>query len=187
MYKTSLRAPVSMWMAMVLQALLRQQRNFLSHLPAQASAPRWRQPQLLPPWARRPQASLINGIAIDTIVPIDAFAVGTNIVVTAQDPASCVATLTGKSTAATGSSGAALTTTSVTTAAGSATAGTDTLPPTFKITLSFLAAADWTNGPAADDALFAASPKCLNTGLVGATLPVVVTNGATPPRYHPSV
>lgn len=126
---------------------------------------------------------LINGIAIDTIVPIDAFAVGTNIVVTAQDPLGCVATLTGKAATTNASSLAALTTTSVTTAAGSATAGTDTLPPTFKITLSFLPAADWTNGPAADDALFAASPACLNTGLVGATLPVIVTNGATPPKY----
>lgn len=126
---------------------------------------------------------LINGVSIDTIVPIDAFTVVTNVAVTSQDPLACEATLTGATAASTGSSSVALTSTSVTATLGTAAAATATLPPTFKNTVAFLGAADWTNGPAADDLLFAASPNCLNTGLVGAGLPVVLSAGTTPPKY----
>jgi hypothetical protein len=130
-------------------------------------------------------APLINGISVDTVVPISAFTIVTSVAVTPNNNSGQLAAIHAVTPFSSGAltSGAAWTATSATGTLGAAVAATATKPPTFKNTLAFLPAADWTSGAAADDLIYAASPVALNTGIQGAALPVTLTVGSTPPTY----
>lgn len=132
-------------------------------------------------------APLINGFAIDTIVPIDAFTIVTNVTVTPRNAGGIFETVAAETpfTAATAlNTGTAFTATSATATLGTTVVATKTQPSSFKNTVTFLAAADWTDGAAADDSIFATSPLAFNTGVDGSQLPVTVAAvNAAPPKY----
>jgi hypothetical protein len=133
-------------------------------------------------------APLINGVSVDSVVPIDAFTIVTNVAVTPADPAVAITAIHGLvpdpfSAGGIGISVTAFAAASATATLGTPVAATATKAPTFKNTVAFLPAAVWTTGTAADHLVFGTSPIALNTGITGVSLPITMAAGTTPPKY----